>query len=184
MTVRAFLGLGSNLGDRVSQIHRAITLLGSHPAIALVDTASLYETEPVSIVPSSTDDGLPIEPQWFVNTAVAIDTELTAEGLLEACLAIEKQLGRDRSASPPKAQGYSSRTLDIDLLFYDSQMIRLPSLTVPHPHLHERAFVLMPLLELIPDWKHPALGKTIRELCQALPKAEAIKLLGSHHPQR
>lgn len=183
MTVRALLGLGSNLGDRVAQIQQAITLLGSHPAISVVETACLYETEPVSIVASSTAAGVPIETQWFINTAVAIDTELPALELLDACLAIERQLGRDRSANPPKSQGYGSRTLDIDILFYDSQLIREPSLTIPHPHLHERAFVLVPLQELIPDWKHPSLGKTIRELCQALPQTEEVSLLGSHQLQ-
>lgn len=183
MTIRAFLGLGSNLGDRIGQIHKAITLLGSHSAIEVVETACLYETEPVSIVPVMSTTGMPVAPDWFINTAVTIDTELSPQDLLDACLAIEKQLGRERSTNLSKAQGYSSRTLDIDILFYDTQVIRDAYLTIPHPHLHERAFVLAPLLELCPDYRHPALGKTIRELYEKLPHPETISLLGTHQPQ-
>ncbi len=181
MTVRAFLGLGSNLGDRVAQIHHAAMLLGSHPAIELVETSCLYETEPVAMAshPENTSDDAP----WFVNCALEIDTELSPSELLAACLEVERQLGRDRSASPPREQGYSSRTLDIDILFYDSQVIREPNLVIPHPRLHERAFVLVPLLEIAPEWKHAALGKTIRELHLALPCPEAVVLLGTRQLQ-
>lgn len=185
MTVRAFLGLGSNLGDRVAQIHHAAMLLGSHPAIELVETSCLYETEPIDIVSQATNDSdAPEQAPWFVNCALKIDTELSPVDLLSACLEVERQLGRDRSANPPKEQGYSSRTMDIDILFYDSQIIREPDLDIPHPRLHERTFVLVPLLEIAPEWKHPSLGKTIRELHLALPHPEDVVLLGTRQLQQ
>jgi 2-amino-4-hydroxy-6-hydroxymethyldihydropteridine diphosphokinase len=177
----ACLGLGSNLGDSIATIERALDLLNQENGIQVRKTASLYRTEPIGVFApidiettvqkshghsktQSSNASTETEPQWFINTVTLIDTTLSAEELLDILLATEQRLGRVRQAG----HGYQSRTLDIDLLLYGEAIIHKPFLELPHPHLHERAFVLAPLTELVPDWVHPGLGKTIHSLYHAL----------------
>jgi 2-amino-4-hydroxy-6-hydroxymethyldihydropteridine diphosphokinase len=131
----AFLGIGSNLGDRLGSLQAAADLLGSAEGVQVVASSRLYETEPV---------GGPPQPD-FLNAVLEVRSELTARGLLEVCLATERELGRTREVR------WGPRTVDVDLLIFDDQVIDEPDLVVPHPRAHERSFVLVPLLELEPD---------------------------------
>lgn len=167
--IRAYLGLGGNLGNPVDTIRQALGLLDAHSTIRVIQTASLYSTEPVGFFTESASP-----PPWFINTAAAIDTTLSAPALLRVVLALEQQRGRTRPVTP---SGYLSRTLDIDLLLYGDLTLRESDLEIPHPRLHERAFVLAPLLELAPEYVHPCLNRTIRELYQSLGTLQRIKQL-------
>lgn len=131
---RAFVGLGSNLGDRLDLLQRAVVLLGRTHGVAVVRSSRVYETEPVG----------PPQPR-YLNAVVEVSTTLSARALLDACLAVERRLGRVRS------DRWGPRTIDLDLLTFADERIDLPGLVVPHPRMHERAFVLAPLLELEVD---------------------------------
>lgn len=157
-----YLSLGSNLGDREANLRAAIAKLAEIGAVAAV--SSFYETEPVDVT------GQP----WFLNCAVKLDTEKMPRQLIAALLAIEQSMGRQR-----KAQQKAPRTIDIDILLFGSSIIEIPSLTVPHPHMHERRFVLEPLAEIAPDARHPVFKRTIRELRDALPPGQTVKRLAS-----
>ncbi|MCK6501038.1 MAG: 2-amino-4-hydroxy-6-hydroxymethyldihydropteridine diphosphokinase, partial [Nitrospira sp.] len=141
----AFIGFGSNLGNRVDFCDRAVTLLSLLPHSRLHAVSSLYETEPV-------DDGAAPGPEWFLNGVVQIETDIAPKSLLEVCREIERALGRD----PEYRRG--PRTLDLDLLLYDDAVLDEPDLILPHPRLHQRRFVLTPLAELDPDRRHPVIG--------------------------
>jgi 2-amino-4-hydroxy-6-hydroxymethyldihydropteridine diphosphokinase len=142
----AFVGIGSNLGDREATIRRALELLGE---LGTVRASSIRETDPVGI----TD-----QPK-FLNAVAEIETNLTARELLDRLLAIELELGRDRAGGVR----WGPRTIDLDLLLYGDQTIEEPGLTVPHPRLAERDFVLEPLHELDPELALPD-GRRIIEL--------------------
>ncbi len=171
---RAYLGIGSNLGDRVGTVQMALTMLAATPGMEVMAASSLYESEPVGMRPEAG------QPEWFVNAAVAVDTSLDPATLLQVCLGIEQQLGRNRG-SEDRRNGYASRTVDLDILFYGPGVVEADGLTIPHPRLHERAFVLVPLLELAPDFIHPVLGKPIRRLHFELEAPEEVCLLGTRH---
>jgi 2-amino-4-hydroxy-6-hydroxymethyldihydropteridine diphosphokinase len=145
---KVYLGLGSNVGDREEFIEQAIFLLEKNPAIQVTKRSSNYETEP---------EGGADQPP-FINAAVAIITKLPAEKLLEICQEIETALGRDREME------WGPRTIDIDILLYDDQIISEDKLQVPHPLMHERMFVLKPLKEIAPAAIHPVLEKSIEDL--------------------
>jgi 2-amino-4-hydroxy-6-hydroxymethyldihydropteridine diphosphokinase len=132
--VRAFIGLGSNLGDREGTLRAAVGRLRSLPTTRVVRLSTLRNTEPVGYV----------DQPRFLNGVVELETELTARELLDVLLDLERGFGRDRTASPPRGP----RTLDLDLLLYGAEEIAEPGLEVPHPRLHERGFVLEPLAEL------------------------------------
>ena len=150
-----FIGFGSNMGDRREFCDRAMTLLSLLPWSELTHVSSLYETEPVF-------DGAEPGPAWFLNGAVRLDTQLSPQRLLETCREVERALGRDDEfrAGP--------RTLDLDLLFYGAHIINQDGLVVPHPRLHYRRFVLVPLAELDPHWEHPVLKRTNAQLLDQL----------------
>jgi 2-amino-4-hydroxy-6-hydroxymethyldihydropteridine diphosphokinase len=156
-----YLSLGSNVGNREHNLAQAIERLARLGDV--VSVSSFYETEPV---------GFTHQP-WFLNCAVALETEKMPQQLLSAALRIEKDLGRHRETAQPKGP----RTIDIDILLFGNSVIDTPALTVPHPALHERRFVLEPLAEIAPDLRHPILKKTIRELRDALPSGSAVHRL-------
>ena len=141
---RAFIGLGSNLGDREAALGRAVEALRRLPGTEVRRVSSFRDTEPV---------GLRDQPR-FLNGAVELETELSPQELLERLLAIERSLGRDRRGGPPGGP----RTLDLDLLLYGRAQIAEPGLEVPHPRLHERRFALEPLAELDPALDVPGRG--------------------------
>jgi 2-amino-4-hydroxy-6-hydroxymethyldihydropteridine diphosphokinase len=154
----AYIGLGSNLGDRMATLRTAVQRLDNLGRITGV--SSLYETEPVGY----------LEQPAFLNAVVALDTELAPVDLLQALLGIEHDLGRTRSfANAP-------RTLDLDLLLVDDVTLDTNYLTLPHPRLHERAFVLVPLAELVPEMVHPVTGQTVREILRALPDRGGVEV--------
>ena len=169
MTTRAYLALGSNLGERAGQIRQAIGLLQAHGSIRLRQISRFYETEPVNI----NEDR---DPQWFINAVIGIDTEFTPQQLLDVCLNIERKLGRKREADHDAQTGYQSRTIDIDILFYGDEIIQEPDLQIPHPRLHERAFALVPLLDISPELRHPTLNQTVQELHRSLSEKESEQI--------
>ena len=148
---QAFIGLGSNLGDGQDNLLAAWQRLGKVTGISLIRLSSPYRTAPVGL---DTD-------HWFTNAAGEIATTLSPVELLAAMLAIETNLGRDRTLT-------QDRPVDLDLLYYGDLMINSPTLTVPHPRIAERLFVLAPLAELAPEHVHPLLGRTSLELCRQL----------------
>src|SRR5438552_14560474 len=154
MTVTAYIALGSNLGDRREYLNRALQALRVKGGIVVSQVSSYYETAPVGGPPGQGD---------FLNAAAGLQTELGPEELLRTLLEIEQGLGRVRE------EHHGPRTIDLDLLLYDELVRSGPELTLPHPRLHERLFVLQPLAEIAPQVRHPILGKTLRELCTELP---------------
>jgi 2-amino-4-hydroxy-6-hydroxymethyldihydropteridine diphosphokinase len=143
---RAYLALGSNLGDRLDNLRRAVALLGERD-VDVIRSSRVYETEPV---------GGPPQPE-YLNAVIEVETELGAGDLLRACLDVEDVLGRVR------AERWGPRVLDVDVLTFGRDRIDSPDLVVPHPRMHERAFVLVPLLELDADPPLPG-GRRVAEL--------------------
>ncbi len=159
-----FIGFGSNVGDRVDLCDRAVTLLSLLPHSRLMGVSLLYETEPVR---GETDPG----DGWFLNGVVQIETDITPQSLLAILQEIERSLGRDEeNRSGP-------RTIDLDILFYGERVIKEPGLTIPHPRLHGRRFVLMPLNELDPLWIHPMLKQSVDQLLREVKDPAQVQLL-------
>ncbi len=156
---RAYLSLGSNLGDREALLRRALSRLAAVAQVIAV--SSFYETEPVEFN----------EQPRFVNCAVLIATSKTPQELMASLLDIERQLGRQR------AEKKGPRLIDIDILLFDDNVISLNELTIPHPAMQQRRFVLEPLVEIAADAVHPVLKKTIRELLDALPPGQKVTKL-------
>ena len=167
---RVFLSLGSNLGDRLSNIQQAVSSLSLNERIKIVKTSSFYETEPWGNK----------QQDWFINAALALDTDMTCEELLEFCQGIEIQLGRVRKEN----EKWCQRAIDIDILMYDDKIIPNGEyLTVPHPLMHLRAFVLVPMLEVKADLVHPVFKKTISQLYDELENPEDVFLYGTVLPR-
>jgi len=159
-----YLSLGSNLGDREANLRNAIERLrGVGNPVAI---SSFYETEPIDVV----------SQPWFLNCAVKLDTEKMPRQLITAILSLEQEMGRQRK------QQKAPRTIDIDILLFGSSIIEIPSLTIPHPRMHERRFVLEPLAEIAPDARHPVFKRTIRELREALPAGQTVKKFVAEQP--
>ena len=148
MSTTAFIGVGSNLGDRKQTIHQAEQKLSHVEGIRFIGSAPIYETQPV---------GGP-KQDLFLNTVWEIETDLPARQLLTVLFQIESDFGRMR------IEKNGPRTIDLDLLFYGDEVIKEQTLTIPHPRLHERWFVLKPLWDLRSDYVHPVLKKSICEL--------------------
>jgi 2-amino-4-hydroxy-6-hydroxymethyldihydropteridine diphosphokinase len=142
----AFLGLGSNLGDRLANLERAAERLDAHPHISVTRSSRVYETAPIG----------PPQPD-YLNAVIEIETSLTPAELLQATQEIERALGR------VPAERWGARTIDIDILTFDDDDIDTPDLEIPHPRMHERGFVLAPLLELTADPRLPG-GRSVATL--------------------
>jgi 2-amino-4-hydroxy-6-hydroxymethyldihydropteridine diphosphokinase len=155
----AFVALGSNLGDRDANLALAVRSLAALPEVAVAALSPVYETRPV---------GPPQGP--YLNAVAELRTTLPPRPLLDAMLEIETRAGRARSAEARASWG--PRTLDLDLLFYADRQIDEPGLEVPHPRLHQRAFVLVPLCALAPELHHPRLDVSIRCLAARLEEAD------------
>lgn len=161
----AYLCLGSNIGDRVGYVQQATKMLVESGDVTLVRSSALYETEPW---------GKP-DQCWFLNAVIEVKTKLKPKELLKLCLDTEKRLGRDRE----KEIHWSSRTIDIDILLYDDLIYEDEDLIIPHKYLHERAFALVPLLELIPDAIHPKFKKSMLKIHEEIENPEEIVLYGT-----
>ena len=153
----AYLSLGSNVGDRVAHLRDAIARLESIGRV--VSVSSFYETEPVEVT----------DQPWFLNCAVGLETALTAEQLMARLLQIEQERGRRR------VQKKGPRTIDIDILLFDDLILDSPDVTIPHPAMQERRFVLEPLAEIAAEARHPGVKKTIRELLEELPAGAIVR---------
>lgn len=154
-----YLSLGSNLDDRAANLRNAIGKLAGLGKVEGV--SAFYETEPV---------GLTAQP-WFLNCAAKLDTQKMPRQLISGILNLEQEMGRQRK------QKNGPRIIDIDILLFGTSIIQTAGLTVPHPRMHERRFVLEPLAEIAPDVRHPVFKRTIRDLRDALPSGQTVRRL-------
>jgi 2-amino-4-hydroxy-6-hydroxymethyldihydropteridine diphosphokinase len=152
-----YLSLGSNLGDRESHLREAIRRLQSLGSVQAI--SSLYETEPVEFT----------DQPWFLNCALALETSSTAAQLMQQLLEIEKAMGRQR------VQKKGPRIIDIDILLFGEEVVKTPEVTVPHPAMHQRRFVLVSTAQIARTATHPVLKKTIQQLLHELPKGQIVK---------
>ena len=150
-----YLSLGSNLGDRQANIDRALELLTQRMQLGKI--SSVYDTEPL---------GNTNQPR-FLNIAVQAFTRLSPEGIMALAKGIESRLGRVGKSGDP-------RTIDIDILLYGDKVVETPQLVIPHPRMAERAFVLVPMVEIAPTLKHPVLGKTMKQLLKAAKEVQGV----------
>jgi 2-amino-4-hydroxy-6-hydroxymethyldihydropteridine diphosphokinase len=152
-----YLSLGSNLGDREGHLREALARLEANGRI--VALSSFYETEPVEVT----------DQAWFLNGAVAFETAESPEELIASILRIEHRMGRNRT------QRKGPRIIDIDILLFDDTILDSPALTIPHPAMHERRFVLQPLAEIAAEATHPVRKKTVQALLDSLPAGQTVR---------
>lgn len=164
MPNRAFIGIGSNLGDRKANYLEAIAKIAETRDTRIVKQSSLYESEPHGDAKT-----------WFVNAVIEIETELPADQLLKRLKAIETAMGRKRV----KGKRYGSRVIDLDIIFFNSEVVEKRTLKIPHPRLQDRRFVLAPLSELAPHLVHPKLNQSVSELLASTKDTKKIHLLRS-----
>lgn len=159
-TIFVLIGLGSNLGDRVGNIRKAVEMLGNRAILSEIRLASLYETEPV---------GFKNQP-WFLNTVVAGNTKLTISELLARCKEIERTIGRQQR---PR---WHEREIDLDILIYGDFQLVSKEINVPHPRMTERRFVLVPASEIAPNSMHPIARKSIAQLLDECTDSSKVTL--------
>ena len=161
-----YIGIGSNLGDPGKNCLEAINRIGMIPECSILGVSNLYRTEPVGVEFQG----------WFINGIVALSTSLSSRDLLERLLAIETHMGRVR-----RGGRWEPRVIDIDILLYGRDIINEEKLFIPHPFMHERRFVLIPMLDLAPDLEHPLLGKSMTELLREIPEdGQVVKPIEGH----
>lgn len=184
MPHRAFIGVGSNLGDRKANIAEALERVAEIPDSRIVRTSSLYESEPHGAARN-----------WFVNLVFEFETELSPQDLLKRLNAIEEQMGRKRAKAkapakpakggkaakvPVKAKKDVSRIIDLDILFFNTEVVATRTLKVPHPEIARRRFVLMPLAEVAPQLVHPELGQSVSRMLATTEDRKRVTLLPPH----
>ena len=157
--MKAYLGLGSNIGNRLRNLQSVLDHLNVVTGISLEAVSPVYETNPI---------GGPAQPE-YLNAAIEIETDKCPEKLLKHCLDIEKKMGRYRR------ERWEPRIIDIDVLLYGKLILNSPNLVIPHPFMHERAFVLQPLADIAPDIVHPVLGLTVNEMLARIEKSGITK---------
>lgn len=148
MSEITYIGVGSNLGDKLDNCRKAIDRVGKISGCRLTSQSDFFRTSPVGVEGHG----------WYVNSVFSIEADITAYRLLKSLLAVEMDLGRERKKK------WDPRTIDLDILLYGQTVMDEKELTIPHPYMHLRKFVLLPMSQLIPDMVHPVLGKTIAEL--------------------
>jgi 2-amino-4-hydroxy-6-hydroxymethyldihydropteridine diphosphokinase len=159
---RAYIGIGSNLGDRRANAVEAVERVRQLPTTKVVRASSLYESEPLGDAKT-----------WFVNGVIEVETDLAPEQLLKRLKAIEEAMGRKRV----KGKRWGSRIIDLDILLVDQDVIAKRTLRVPHPEMHKRRFVLLPLAELAPHVIHPQLGQSVSTLLATVKDDKRVALL-------
>jgi 2-amino-4-hydroxy-6-hydroxymethyldihydropteridine diphosphokinase len=162
MPHHVYIGIGSNLGDRRANAVEAVARVKALPSTKVVRSSSFYESEPLGDAKT-----------WFVNSVIELETELAPAQLLKQLLAIEEAMGRKRV----KGKRWGSRIIDLDILLVDQDVIAKKSLKVPHPEMHKRRFVLMPLAELAPHVMHPQLGRSVSTLLATVKDDKRVTLL-------
>ena len=153
-----FIGVGSNLGDKVGNCRRAVEVILADGRNRIVQCSPFYQTEPVGKK----------EQDWFINGVCAMETTMEPAELLESLLGVEKMMGRVRR------ERWGPRVIDLDILLFGQEVINQEGLQIPHPRLHERRFVLVPLRDIAPDLMHPLLGKRISQILAELPGEEKV----------
>ena len=163
MTKTAYIGIGSNLGDKLNNCLKAAEQAKKIPGCGFQALSRFFRTEPVGVEGQA----------WYINGVIALRTDISARDLLKALLAIEAHMGRERK------EKWDSRAIDLDILLYGGDVIHEDGLKVPHPYMHLRRFVLVPMVQLAPDVIHPVLGQTMDELLEQLPEdGQAVKEIG------
>jgi 2-amino-4-hydroxy-6-hydroxymethyldihydropteridine diphosphokinase len=157
----AFIGIGSNVGDKTGNCRQAINEIGRYGKNTLLAQSSLYRSEPVGYT----------EQDWFINCVIEIETSLSALQLLRVLKGIEKSMGRERIIQ------WGPRTIDLDILFFNDEIFQIEGLTVPHPEIQNRAFVLIPLCEIAGDYIHPSLKASISQLAADLKDEQGVEKL-------
>jgi 2-amino-4-hydroxy-6-hydroxymethyldihydropteridine diphosphokinase len=163
---RVYIGIGSNLGNRRAHYQKALALISALPKTRIVKSSSLYESEPIGEAKN-----------WYINGVIEIETDLAPQQLLRRLQGIEQAMGRKKT---PQTKKWASRKIDLDILLFDNQVVKSPSLTIPHPEMHKRRFVLLPLCELAPHFTHPRLGVTLTDLLISLKDGKRVLLLPPH----
>lgn len=162
MSHQVYIGIGSNLGDRRANHREVIQRLGELPETRLMRASSLYESEPHGDAKT-----------WFVNSVIEVQTELSPSDLLKRLKTIETTMGRKRV----KGKRWGSRVIDLDILLYDQEIVQTRTLKIPHPEMHKRRFVLLPLCELAPHLSHASLGSTISQILANVDDPKKVVLL-------
>ena len=163
MFSQVFIGIGSNLGNRRAHYQKALDMIADLPQTSIVRCSSLYESEPIGDAKN-----------WYINGVIELETEFTPQQLLNQLQKIELAIGRKRTTQTKK---WASRKIDLDILLFDNYIVDEKKLKIPHPEMHQRRFVLLPLSELAPQYTHPHLSSTIAQLLVSLTDEKRVLLL-------